>query len=493
MRSRGAGRGAVVVRTARVVARVCVAVCLTLCLASCVPSLTQNEPREANKALPADYGASAAPADPGVVASNVSRQSLREFFADPDLKALIDVALRNNQELNIRLQDIIVAKSEIMSRQGDYLPRVGARVGAGIDKVGKYSSQGVSDEAHGVPKNLQSYQLGFVASWEVDVWKRLRNAAKAASYRYLSSMEGRNFMVTQLVAEIASTYYELMALDNQLEVLQRNIAIQQNALEMVKLEKQAARLTQLAVQRFEAEVLKNQSRKYDLEQRRIEAENQINFLLGRFPQSVTRHAQAFRGPLPSVVATGIPAQLLDNRPDIRQAELELEAAKLDVKSAKAAFYPALSIEAGVGYEAFNLKHLVTTPESLVYNLAGNLVAPLLNRKAIKAQYSAANARQLSAVFNYERTVLRAFTELVNKLAMLKNLQQSCELQAQQVTLLTQAIDVSNVLFQSARADYMEVLLTRRDSLDAEMELIETKNRQRRALVNLYQALGGGWR
>jgi len=478
------------------VSRVFAVFCVVVLGASCVPALTQNKPREPHKALPTDFGSvQAAPlsSDPATLAANSAQKSWSEFFGDPNLRTLIDSALQNNQELNVRLQEIVVARSEIMSRQGDYLPRVEARVGAGVEKVGKYSSQGVSDEAHGVAKNLQNYQLGFAAAWEIDTWKKLRSAAKAATFRYLASMEGRNFMVTQLVSEIASSYYELMALDNQLEVLRRNIAIQQNALEMVKLEKQAARVTQLAVSRFEAEVLKNQSHQYELEQRRIETENQINFLLGRFPQSVARNSQSFKDALPNVVQTGIPAQLLENRPDVKQAELELEAAKLDVKSAKATFYPALSIDAGVGYEAFNLKHLVATPESLLYSLAGNLVAPLLNRKAIKAQYYSANARQLQAVFNYERTLLRAFTELVNKMAMIKNLQQSFDLQSQQVGLLTQAIDVSNVLFQSARADYMEVLLTRRDSLDAEMELIETKNRQRRAMVDIYQALGGGWR
>ncbi|HTU59951.1 MAG TPA: TolC family protein, partial [Polyangiales bacterium] len=276
-------------------------------------------------------------------------------------------------------------------------------------------------------------------------------------------------------------------------VLKRNIEIQQSALEVVKLEKQAARVTQLAVARFEAEVLRSQSRQFEVEQQRVEAENRINFLLGRYPQAVARDAQVFKGPLPNVTQAGIPAQLLENRPDIRAAELQLEAAKLDVKAAKAAFYPSLSIEAGVGYESFNVKHLVATPASLLYNLAGNLTAPLLNRKAIKAQYLSANARQLQAVFTYERTLLLAFTEVVNKLAMLKNLQQSYELRAKQVATLTQSIEISNVLFQSARADYVEVLLTRRDSLEAEMELIETKNQQMRAMVEIYQALGGGWR
>ena len=190
---------------------------------------------------------------------------------------------------------------------------------------------------------------------------------------------------------------------------------------------------------------------------------------------------------------GLPSALLENRPDVRQAELQLEAAKLDVAVAKARFYPSFSIDAEVGYEAFNPAHIVDTPDSLLYNLAGNLTAPLLNRAGIEAQYYAANAMQLQAVYDYERTILSAFTEVKNQLTLTENLEKSYELQKRQVEQLTDAIEVSNLLFRSARADYMEVLLTRRDALESEMELIETKKRQLLAMVNIYQALGGGWR
>jgi NodT family efflux transporter outer membrane factor (OMF) lipoprotein len=464
-----------------------------LLVSSCIPSLEQNKPREPSRAVPSSFASAAAPSEARSEIESSAQQTWSDFFSDPHLQALVNSALEGNQELNIRLQEIIIAQSEVVLRQGEYLPRLNGGAGAGIDKVGKYTSQGVSDEGHDVPVHLQHYSVGFSASWEVDIWNRLRNAAKAANYRYLSSLEGKNFMVTQLVAEIARSYYELMAFDNQLDVLKRNIELQQSALQIVRLQKEAGRVTELAVQRFEAEVLKNQSRQYAIEQQRVEAENRINFLLGRFPQPVTRDSQNFRGPPPKVVQAGIPAALLDNRPDVRQAALELEAAKLDVKSAKAAFYPSLSIEAGVGFESFNVRHLFKTPESLLYNLAGNLTAPLLNRNAIKAQYYTANAQQLQAIFNYERTILRAFTEVANQLAMIDNLQKGYELQSQQVDKLVQSIDISNILFQSARADYMEVLLTRRDSLEAEIELIETKGRQMQTMVAIYQALGGGWK
>lgn len=469
-----------------VASRIAAAACACVLAAGCVPSLNGNEPKEPNKKLPARFATSQG-------AQTVGTATWSTFFTSANLRTLIDGALKNNRELNAELQEIIIAQNEVSARKGEYLPRLGAGVGAGVEKVGKHTSQGVSDEAHDLPENLGDFRFGLTGSWEVDVWKKLRNSAKAASLRYLATVEGRNWMVTQLVAEIARSYYELLALDSQLEILNRNIEIQTNALEVVKLEKIAARVTELAVQRFEAEVLKNKSRLYELQQERVQTENRINFLVGRYPGPVARSAAEFNAPLPAVIQSGMPAQLLENRPDLRRAELELEAAKLDVKSAKAAFYPSLSIDAELGYRSFNVTHLVATPASLVYGIAGNLTAPLLNRAAITAEYRSANARQVQAVLNYEKTLLQAFTDVVNQLARIDNLKKSYELQAQQVDTLTRSVDVSNTLFQSARADYMEVLLTRRDSLEAQMELIETKKRQFHAMVDVYQALGGGWR
>lgn len=467
---------------------------IALCLVvggGCSRLLDQAKARDANQEVPEDFGAAQGPKD--ARATLVAQKHWNEFFADPHLKALIETALENNQELNIRVQEIIIAKNEIAGRRGEYLPELHAGVGAGIEKVGKYTSQGVSDEAHDVPEHLPNFTFGLAASWEIDIWGKLRNAAKAANYRYLASIEARNFVITQIVAEIANSYYELLALDNQIEVLDDNIAIQQDALEIVKLKKEAARATELAVQRFQAEVLENRGRRFDLEQQRVQVENRINFLVGRFPQHVERDPARLKRTSPIPVDAGLPSELLENRPDVRRAELQLEAAKLDVKVAKARFYPSLSLEAGVGYESFNMRHLVTTPESLLYNLAGNLAAPLLNRAAIKADYRTANARQIQAVYNFERTVLQAFTEVANGLAMLQNLQQRYERLTEQVEKLQNSIEVSDILYRSARADYMEVLLTRRDSLEAQMELIETKLEQMQAMVRIYQALGGGWR
>jgi len=183
----------------------------------------------------------------------------------------------------------------------------------------------------------------------------------------------------------------------------------------------------------------------------------------------------------------------DVKPDVKQAELELKASDLDIDVARARFYPSFSIFAGLGFQTFDPKYIVTTPASLIYNLAGELVMPVINRAAIKAAYASAGAHQVQAAYNYERTVLNAYIEVANQLSKLENLRQSYERRNRQVEALTASVDIANSLFLSARADYMEVLLTQRDALEARMELIETKVQQMRAYVDVYRALGGGWR
>jgi len=453
-----------------------------------VPDFAQ---RAENKNVPASFNSSVDTTSAGLI-------QWRNFFTDQHLVDLIDTALKNNQELNITLQEIEIAKNEIRAKKGELLPTVGYGFGLGIEKVGRYTSAGAGDASteitpgRDVPEVLPDYNFGLKANWEADIWHKLRHAKKAAVTRYLSTIEGRNFVVTNLIAEIANSYYELLAQDNQLDIVKKNIALQSNALELMKIQKQAARTTELAVRKFEAEVLSSKSLEFDIQQNITETENKINFLLGRFPQAIPRDKNAFTNLVPPTVQAGIPAQLLANRPDIKQAEYDLAASKLDVKVAKAQFYPSLGISASVGYQAFNPAYLLRTPESLIYSLAGDLAGPLINRNAIKAEYLTANAKQLQAVYNYERSILNGYIEVANQLSNISNLQKSYDLKAKQVAALTQSIDISNDLFKSARADYFEVLMTQRDALQSKLELIETKKQQLNAVVNIYHALGGGW-
>ena len=474
--------------TKRIIFQWLVVAGLAIGFSGCAPALVH---KVADKRIPESYHDS-------MDTTNVVKVRWKDFFSDPYLNSLIDSALNKNQELQITLQEIEISRNEIRARKGEYLPSVRLQAGAGVEKVGRYTHQGATDATtefepgKEMPEPLQDYLLGAFASWEVDIWHKLRNAKKSAMFRYLSTAEGKNFMVTNLVAEIANSYYELMALDNQLEILKSNIGIQENALEIVKLQKSAARVTELAVRKFEAELFKNQSRQYRIQQSIVETENRINFLVGRYPQPVLRNSAGFTDLVPETIYVGLPSQLLENRPDIRQAELELAAANLDVAVAKANFYPSLGISAGVGFRAFDAKYLFRMPESVLYTLAGDLVAPLINRNAIKANYYSANAQQIQAVHNYERTLLIAYIEVANQLSNLGNLKNSYDLEAKQVQALNQSIVISNGLFRSARADYMEVLMTQRDALESKFELIETKKQQMNAMVNIYQALGGGW-
>ena len=447
---------------------------------------------EANTKTPESFNAS-------MDTINSSLLNWNTFFTDPFLVEIIDSALQNNQELNVMLQEVSIAKNEVMAKKGEYLPSVNLGVGGGVDKVGRYTSQGASDAntdiepGREMPDPLSNLMVGAYGRWEVDIWKKLRNAKKAALMRYLSSIEGKNFMVTHLVGEISMSYYELLALDNQMDIVVKNIEIQQQALKVVKLQKQSAKVTELAVQKFEAEVLKNRSKQFFIRQEIVEMESHLCFLMGVYPQHIKRGDTKLMALDPFVVNYGVPSQLLANRPDIKQAELELQASKLDVKVAKARFYPSLTIHAGVGLEAFNPALLIKTPESILYSLAGELMTPLLNRKAIKAMYANANSKQVQAVYMYEQTLLTAYIEVYNQVLKMDNLEKSYLLQEQQVSALNNSITIANNLFVSARADYMEVLLTQRDALESKMDLIETRKRQFDSMVLLYQSLGGGWK
>ncbi|SIN76524.1 TolC family protein [Chitinophaga niabensis] len=466
---------------------------LSICLAvaGCkVPAITAaNE----NRSVPGSFGSSSQDT------TNISALRWRDFFTDPYLVTLIDSAMNHNQELMITLQEVEIARNEIRFKQAPLIPSVTAGVGAGIEKVGRYTSQGAGDASTEIepgkemPDPLADFSLAVRANWEIDIWKKLRNAKKAAVTRYLSTVEGKNFVITNLIAEVANSYYELLALDNQLEIVKQNIELQKNALEILKVQKEAARATELAVQKFQAEVLKSQSLEFDIQQKIKGTENRINFLLGRFPQEIARDKSSFLTTLPAAVRTGIPSQLLANRPDIKQAEQQLEAAKLDVKVARAEFYPSFGISAALGFQAFKPSYLVKFPESVLYSLAGDLVGPLINRHAIKAEFFNANARQLQAMYNYERTILNAYLEVATQLSNISNLGSSYDLKSKQVDALTRSIDISNDLFKSARADYLEVLMTQRDALEAKLELIETKQQQMNAVVNVYRELGGGWK
>lgn len=431
----------------------------------------------------------------GNTASLTAQISWHEFFSDPYLINLIETALANNQEFNIFLQDIEISRNEVKEKQGEYLPKVGLGFGAEKFDVSKNTRDGVLDkiiDRNDLNSPNSAFNLGPSMAWELDIWKKLRNAKDAARMRLMAQTEGRNYLISRLVAEIARSYYELMALDNSLKILDENIEIQNKAFLKMKILKEYAKANNLAVNRFEAQLLKTKSQRFEISQKIVEKENRLKFLSGIYDnKSILRNSEKLMSMQVDDLQIGIPAQLLENRPDLRQAEFAIKAAKLDLKSVQANLYPSLTINVGTGFAAFG--SALFNPKSLAYNLMGNLTAPLINRKAIIARIAIADSYQTQTVLNYEQTLLQAYTEVLNQMLNIKNIQQSFDTKQKEVLLLDDSVDIANSLFQYAKADYVEVLLTQEEKLNAQKELVELKMNLIGSKVDLYRALGGGWR
>jgi NodT family efflux transporter outer membrane factor (OMF) lipoprotein len=470
---------------------IAIAYSFLLVLPSCIPDIRHPAP---GPNLPESIKGETSP-------ENSSQVPIEEFFGDPMLSDLIHQALVGNQELRILAEEIQIASNEILARQGAYFPFISPVGSMGTNRYSQFTppGAGIRDDpfrpGQFFPNPVPDFMFGTLLTWTPDIYWQLHNAKDAAAMRYFAAGEGRKYVVTSVIAEIADNYYGLIALDKRLENLDNIIALQEQSLRFAQFEFQFARGTDLAVQRFQAEVRKNQSEKLIVQQDIIQTENRINFLVGRFPQPVARMSlkliEDFIDLNLHALSVGVPAQLLENRPDIRRAERELAAAGLDVKVARKNFYPHGLLTAGVGYEAFNPTYLLITPEALAAQVVGNLLVPFINRKAIKAEYFSANARQLQAVYNYQRVVLNAFAEVVNRLSKVQNYLNSIEIRKQQVSALVLSVEDATQLFRNARTGYIDVLLAQRDLFDARRVLIDTKREQLSAIVNTYQALGGG--
>ncbi len=422
----------------------------------------------------------------------------KDFFLDKNLVVLIDTALANNFDILMTLQKIEVARNDLRLSKGALLPTVNANFSYLQRKFGYYTMDDAGNRVTEIrpgqliPMHLPDYLVGLQANWEIDIWGKLRNKKKAAFTRYLSSVEGVNLVKTNFIAEIANTYYDLVALDVELNIIDSTIKIQENVLEIYKVQKQAGVANELAIKQFEAQVLNAKSLAYELLQKIKENENKLNFLLGRFPQTITRDKLSFNTQFAPIIKAGLPSHLLKNRPDIKKSEFDLLASKMNVKAAKAAFYPSFVITGNAGFQSFNTEFLFSTPQSIAYGVLGNLTAPLINRSAIKAQFNNAKAYQLEALFQYQKTILNAYIEVANELSNIHNLENIYVLKSKEVAMLDTSIDIASDLFKSGRANYYEVLMTQRTALQSKLELIATKKRQYNSSVNVYKALGGGW-
>ena len=474
-------------RMKHVIARAIACSIMLLVLPSCgIPPLRHPEP---GPGLPTDFNGTTSP-------ENSSQLGIEEFYNDRMLTYLIEKALFENRELKVLNEEVQIAGNEVLARSGAYLPFISVASSTGLNRLSRFTIEGAGllDDpflpGQFFPNPFGNYMGGINLSWQLDIYRQLRNARDAAAQHYVVASEKRNYFVTTLVAEIAENFYRLMGLDKRLENLDQIIELQERSLEIAKARKEAARSTELGVLRFQAELQRNYSEKLIISQSIIQGENRINFLVNRYPQRVERDSAGFYDLKIHPLSLGVPSQLLQNRPDIRQAERELAATGLDVMVARVNFFPQLVITGGVALQSLLLNHLFE-PQAVVGDIAGGLVGPLINKRAIRAQYLTANAKQLQAIYNYQRVILEAFTQVINRMTMVDNYSKSIEIKKQQLKTLEAAVQFADDLFQNARIEYIDVLFAQRDLRDARVVLIDTKAEQLAAIVNTYQALGGG--
>lgn len=434
--------------------------------------------------------------------TNIGITRWETFFADDELNALITDALRNNPDLHIAIQRIEMAQAGILAAQGALLPSVGADVAAGGRKYGKYTMDGVGnwdtnfspniDSKQKIPTGfLPDYYLGLRSSWEVDLWGKLKLQRQAAYNRFVASEHGRNLIVTGLIAEIAREYYHLLTLDSELAIMRYNIDQQTKARETVENLKQAGRANELAVNQFEAQLLNTKGIAIKVSAEIVATENRLNNLVGRFPQPIHRGEPLRLRTFPKTIAAGIPAQMLNRRPDVLMARNELLAAHSELQAADLAFLPSLNISADVGLQAFK-GGLIFNPGSLAYGLLGGLSMPVLNRKGLKANQKVREAETKEALLQYNKIVLSGFNEIHADLNRLNKLSELYHLKTQEVAQLRNAVLVSHDLFVVGAANYLELITAQNSVILAEMDLISIREQQFLALLQLYRSLGGGW-
>jgi NodT family efflux transporter outer membrane factor (OMF) lipoprotein len=445
------------------------------------------------------------PKFPGLEKDTVSQTlpSWRNLYFDSSLSSLIDMAILQNFDYRLALQRVQIFRAGVVFNKGNNLPDLNANIGLGMRRFGNYTMDGVGNydtrfspnlnPNQRVPNPLPDYYLGLQSSWEADLWGKLKNRRKAAYSRFLASEAGKNLVLTTTISEVASAYFHLLALENELSIYRENIGLQEKALEAVRIQKQTGQANQLAVEIMESQLLGSREKEQEVIQLIIQAENKLHFLLGQFPKALIRNPKALDQQVPAILKAGLPSEMLQNRPDIQQAEWELAAAGADLGAAKTAFYPSLNLGAALGLQSFNAALLLEIPASVAYNGLGGLVAPLLNRRQLKAQLLQAETEQKMAYIQYEKVLVRSFTEAYNAMTMLDNIKKMIEIKNMEVALLRNAIITSGELFRTGRASYLEVNTAQKNALQSQLELVNLKKMQFQALVELYRALGGGWR
>src|SRR5690606_19224804 len=428
----------------------------------------------------------------------------KDVFTDPYLKTLIDSALVYNYDLQQAIQRIEIAQASFRQRKAALLPSLDLAAEAGLRKYGFYTEEGIGNYDSNFSENLKDdekipepalpdYFVGVRASWELDLWGKLRAQKNAAFNSLLAENEARRLVETELVTNIASAYYELLSLDAKINVFDNNIELNERALEITELQKEAGRTTQLGVQQFKAFLANSRAERERVRQEITLLEHHINYLTGSFNTQVQRTEAGFgKQPLFDKLDVGAPFQMLGLRPDIREASFQLICAEQAGRFAKAAFLPSVVLSPFIGLQSFTFNKLVDLDKSLTFAFAGGLTAPIFSPRPLKSQYETYKAMYGLNFLEYEKRVLNAYNEVSNAVKTQDHIEQRQQYVQEEVEALRGAVSAANELFIAGRVSYLEIITAQKDAVAAELDEVEIQKEELLNEIVIYKALGGGW-
>lgn len=413
----------------------------------------------------------------------------KTLFNDPLLQDLIEQGLKENLDLKQAIERMRVAEATLIQSRAALLPSLSADLSVTDAKQSKAALNFPS--GININTETQTYKGQLSTSWEADIWGRLSSAKRSAYASLLQTEATKRAVQTQLIANIANTYYNLLALDKQLSITEQTVRIRQSDVETMKELKAGAVVTGAAVVQSEANLYAAQVSIPDLKRSIREAENALSILLGRAAGTITRSSLDIQQPY-SDLKTGVSAQLLQNRPDVQASEFALRAAFENTNAAKAAFYPALTLTANGGLSTLDVKNFFD--HSIFYNIIGGLTQPIFNKGQNKARLKTAQAQQQLAFFAFQQSLLTGGQEVSNALYAYQAASEKETTRNQQIIALTKAVDYTKELLRySSATNYTDVLTSEQSLLSAQLSSTTDKLQKLQAVVNLYKALGGGWK
>ncbi len=425
--------------------------------------------------------------------SSIADIEWRKFFTDTTLQGLIERGIQYNYDLQLAIKRIGIAQEQVKQAKLLWLPQVDFQATGTYTRPSDNSLNGISIGSFLGSKHVEDYIAGLNLSWEIDIWGKIRRQKEATLAEYLQTYEATKAVQTQLVANIAQDFFNLLMLDKQLDIAHRNLNLSDSTLRLTRYLKDAGEATALAVQQADAQKQSIALLIPQLEQSIALQENALQILTGHYPDSIERHARLEELNLPDSLPAGLPASIVSRRPDVRSSEMSLKVANALVGVAQASMYPSLTITASGGLEAFKASNWFKIPGSLFGIAAGSITEPVFRRRELKTQYEIAKIQREQAVIQFRQSILNAVGEVSDALVQNEKLKQQEAIAHNQVDTLHRAITNAQLLFKSDMANYLEVITAQSNALQAELNLASIQRQQLGAMVELYRSLGGGWK